>query len=745
MNLKLDTSLIDLSKCGIAGISHAMSRKLAKGVASFSGKKKTESATVEDLLNYFPMRWEDRSNLMSLDDLDDGTEAAVELFVRISGGYRVGRSRPRGSPPLYIFEVTAGDLERKKKPVVVWWFVSGKRAKPIIEYWRKRFAKGARFVAFGKWEWDGRRNTLALKLKKPDELEILPEEVSEDVEDGHAAGDFDAVHVARRVPVYRKLGEFQSKRIREITFDVLSNVDLTVNDFLPTDIADRLRLIPRAEALRQIHFPPEDSSITEYTAARSEAHRRLIFEEFFWLAFALRYRRRLYAEEPKGPRFEISEEIESGFRSLLPFKLTDAQERVIKDIFSDMASGSPMNRLVQGDVGSGKTIVAFAAAFAAVRNGYQAVLMAPTEILAEQHYSNAKKFFDGSAEVRLLTGSLKRSEKKAIQAEIGEGKAELIVGTHALIQDAVSYERLGLAIIDEQHRFGVAQRSKLRKNQNHPDILVMTATPIPRSLAMTVYGDLDVSTIDELPPGRTPIKTVVVGEDKRKGVYKGIRREVDAGRQVYIVYPIIEESETLDLKAATDMFDELKSVSFPDYSIGLLHGRLKGEEKEDVMRRFVAGETDILVATTVIEVGVDVPNATLMIVEHAERFGLSQLHQLRGRVGRGSKDSYCVLLAGFKQTAIAKERLGIMEESSDGFVIAEKDLELRGQGDITGTRQSGIQSFRIANVIRDIEILMAARKEADRLIARHQQDGSALQELVEKVKTDPGLRYIGIG
>jgi ATP-dependent DNA helicase RecG len=371
--------------------------------------------------------------------------------------------------------------------------------------------------------------------------------------------------------------------------------------------------------------------------------------------------------------------------------------------------------------------------------------MAPTEILAEQHYKNAVKLFEGRAiRLALLTGSLKAAAKRAVHKQIQEGDVDLIIGTHALIQDSVVYKNLGLAVIDEQHRFGVAQRAELRESESRPDILVMTATPIPRSLAMTVYGDLEVSTIDELPPGRTPIKTVVVAEDKRKGVYKGIEREVAAGRQVYIVYPLIEESEKLDLKAAADMFEDLSKNEFPDYTIGLLHGRMKSDEKDDVMSAFVAGETDILVSTTVIEVGVDVPNATLMIVEHAERFGLSQLHQLRGRVGRGGEQSFCVLLAGVKKTAVAKERLGIMEESVDGFAIAEKDLELRGQGDIVGTRQSGIQTFRLANIVRDLPILIAARDEAESFF---ENEGVKAEKarLIRKIESDPRLRFFGVG
>jgi ATP-dependent DNA helicase RecG len=410
-----------------------------------------------------------------------------------------------------------------------------------------------------------------------------------------------------------------------------------------------------------------------------------------------------------------------------------------------MQSNAPMNRLVQGDVGSGKTIVAFLAMFAAMENGYQTALMAPTEILAEQHARNARKLFDETPyKVDLLIGSLKAAEKRKVQKMIADGEIQAIIGTHALIQDAVEFEKLGLAVVDEQHRFGVLQRAELRARGYNPDILVMTATPIPRSLAMTVYGDLDVSVIDELPPGRTPIKTVVVGEDKREGVYKGIEREINLGRQVYVVYPLIEESEKMDLKAATKMFEELRDKVFPHFQVGVLHGKMKPAEKEAIMQEFIAGRLNILVSTTVIEVGVDVPNASLMIIEHAERFGLSQLHQLRGRVGRGAEQSFCVLLTGDKKTAVARERLGIMEETTDGFRIAEKDLEIRGQGEILGTRQSGVQTFKIGNIIRDLEILETARKEAEFYLTQKRLTQET-SELIETARSDSRFRLAGIG
>jgi len=450
-------------------------------------------------------------------------------------------------------------------------------------------------------------------------------------------------------------------------------------------------------------------------------------------------------KEPKGTVIEISRITKERLSEFLPFKLTNAQSRVIKAIFEDMQSEAPMHRLIQGDVGSGKTIVAFSSMFAAMENGYQTALMAPTEILAEQHARNAKRFFSESGyRVELLTSSTKNAAKQEIKRALAAGEINGVVGTHAVIQEDVAFERLGLAVIDEQHRFGVMQRAELQGRGYNPDILVMTATPIPRSLAMTVYGDLDVSVIDELPPGRTPIKTVVVGEDKRLGVYKGIAREINLGRQAYVVYPIIEESMKVDLKAATKMYEELRDVIFPKFRVGLLHGRMKSAEKEEIMRQFISGELNILVSTTVIEVGVDVPNASLMVIEHAERFGLSQLHQLRGRVGRGAEQSFCVLMTGDKKTAVAKERLGIMEETTDGFRIAEKDLEIRGQGDILGTRQSGIRSFKMANIIRDLEILSEARIEADRYLI-DRKGSTETKELIRRATKDVRFQLARIG
>ncbi|MEP6944638.1 MAG: ATP-dependent DNA helicase RecG [Acidobacteriota bacterium] len=767
MNLTLETPIVDLDRFGIARLSALMAKKLAVAVAIFAAKTDPASATVEDLLNYFPARYEDRSKFMSIDQLEDGMEAAVELYVRGAGGVQVGRNRDPRKPALFLFEITGGDAERRLKPVVVKWFISGKAGRSILQYHTERFSRGTRFVAYGKWEYDERKGTYALKLAKPEELEILPDSPNEllsgdlrsagptaikhghsddDLDEDIASPEFSMVHNARRVPIYRKLGPFQTKRLREVIHSILAKLDSSsVIDNLPSDLLERQNLVTRAQSIAEIHFPSDDSSIADYEMFRSSAHRRLIFDEFFWLSFAMQMLHGERQKEPKGTVIEINDQIKEQMRRVLPFTLTNAQERVISEIFKDLTSDAPMNRLIQGDVGSGKTIVAFLAILAAIENGYQAALMAPTEILAEQHYRNAVTLFAGTGHrIELLVGSTKAAEKRKIHTAIAAGEIDLLIGTHAIIQDAVTFAKLGLAVIDEQHRFGVLQRAQIKARGSNPDILVMTATPIPRSLAMTVYGDLDVSVLDELPPGRTPIKTVVVGEDQRHGVYKGIEREIKLGRQIYIVYPLIEESAKVDLKAATIMYEDISKRIFPQYTVGLLHGKMKPVDKEQVMKEFVAGRLDILVSTTVIEVGVDVPNASLMVIEHAERFGLSQLHQLRGRVGRGAEQSFCVLLTDFKKTAVAKERLGIMEATSDGFKIAEKDLEIRGQGEILGTRQSGIQNFRLGNIVRDLDILTLARQEAEDYLTKRRMSPET-SAMVRIARSDKRIRLANVG
>ncbi len=737
----LDTRVLDLPGSGIPRFGQESARKLALALTEVSPGKDSGNVTVEDLLNYLPTRYEDRSRLALISDLKEGTEASLDLTVRISGGYQV-RNRRALQKRLFIFEISATDQQRSGRPVVVWWFVSGPRAHDILKYNAKRFVPGVRFIAFGTWERDTRRGTYSLRLNRPDELELVAGVDDEEGTDPALA----AIHVGRRVPIYRKLGDFRSKRLREVVHEVLARIpDKSFEETLPRDLLERRKLIARGPAVREVHFPGSEASLDEYDRMRSPAHERLIFEELFWVALGLAVKRGERIKERKGETIKIDDRIKQRIAGVLPFKLTEAQRKVVKELFKDMRSDAPMNRLLQGDVGSGKTIVALIAMMAAMENDYQTALMVPTEILAEQHARNIKRILARSPyRVELLSGSLKTADKKRLHQAIAAGEVHACIGTHALIQEGVAFKKLGLVVIDEQHRFGVMQRAELRARGLNPDVLVMTATPIPRSLAMTVYGDLDVSIIDELPPGRTPIKTQVFGEEGRQEVKKLIAREVRAGRQVYVVYPLVEESEKMDLRDATKRYEYLRDKVFPKFSVGLLHGRMKHEEKEEVMRCFISGETKILVSTTVIEVGVDVPNASVMVVEHAERFGLSQLHQLRGRVGRGAEQSFCVLLASDKQTEVARERLGIMEETNDGFKIAEKDLELRGPGEVMGTRQAGLPEFRIANLVRDMNILQDARKEAE--FYMNQRKASAeTAKMIKRVRSDARMKLAAVG
>ena len=752
--ISLNTSIEDLHSFRVARLGPTLSHKLARALATQTHKKNSSEVTVEDLLTYFPMRYEDRSRPALIKELKEGMEASLDLTVVTTNGYSVKGPRGYGRPQLFIFEVFGIDASKSGKDVIVWWFVSGRRAYDIVNYYKKRLVPGTRFITFGKWEWEARRSRYKLRLNKPaDELEVLaapelldqpaddPEQVEENIPDPALA----AIHAGRRVPVYRKLGDFNSKRVREIVHAVLSLIpDKSIEETLPPDLRQRARLIGRAQALREIHFPPQDVSMLDYELSKSRAHQRMIFEDFFWVAFAIGLKRGQRIKESKATPVRIDKSVNDAISSVMPFKLTRAQKKVTAQIFNDMKSTAPMNRLLQGDVGSGKTIVAVVAMLAAMENDLQTALMAPTEILAEQHARNIKRLLARTPyRVELLTGSLRAAEKRRLQTALQAGEIHAAIGTQALIQEAVGFSNLGLVVIDEQHRFGVMQRAELRARGLNPDVLVMTATPIPRSLAMTVYGDLDVSVIDELPPGRTPIETMVFGEDQRQEVKRLISREVKAGRQVYVVYPLVEESEKMDLKDATRRYEYLRDTVFPKLSVGLLHGKMKPAEKEKVMSEFVAGAIKILVSTTVIEVGVDVPNASVMVVEHAERFGLSQLHQLRGRVGRGAEKSYCILLTSDNRTAIAEERLGIMAKTSNGFVIAEKDLELRGPGELLGTKQSGLPEFRIGNIVRDQELLEKARHEAEFYLSK--EKAAVTVKMIARIKQDPRFGLAAVG
>jgi ATP-dependent DNA helicase RecG len=519
-----------------------------------------------------------------------------------------------------------------------------------------------------------------------------------------------------------------------VIYGALQNLSQEIPDGLPPALCRRLGLMDRRAAFNQVHFPPEGEAFAALQAQSTPAHKRLIFEELFFLEVGLELKRRKMRARP-GISFALTDKVRQSVKKILPFHPTAAQKRVLKEIAEDMQQPAPMRRLLQGDVGSGKTIVALQAAVIAIENGYQAAFMAPTEILAIQHYLSARRVLEEAGyRVVLLTGSMDEALKRSARRHIANGNIHLIIGTHALIQEKVEFHNLGLVIVDEQHRFGVMQRFKLmKKGEAEPDTLVMTATPIPRTLALTLYGDLDTSILDELPPGRTPITTRKVSDQRAAEVWEFVRKQVKAGRQAYVVYPVIEgapaEQQEMEfaaepagsrsktgLKAAMHMYEELSKKILPDLRVGLLHGRLSPEEKEDAMRRFKAGEIDVLVSTTVIEVGVDVPNATVMVVEHAERFGLSQLHQLRGRIGRGAAKSYCVLMTGGKVSPEAERRLKEMVRTQNGFEIAELDLELRGPGEFFGTKQAGMPGLRVANILRDRNMLELAKTEAARLV-----------------------------
>jgi ATP-dependent DNA helicase RecG len=644
--------------------------------------------TVEDLLGYAPFRYEDRSNVKTIAQLSPGEVATVIAEVK-STKLTGFRGRNLGLVET-IFTDTSGETLRGK------WF------RPHGGYLADKFTPGLKVALFGKIELDN--YTGDLLIMNPED-EILGGDESE--------GDI-GLHTGRIVPVYEAAGKVTTRVLRSLLDRILGSIE-PLDDHLPQAILDRLKLPNRWGAIQALHFPAQGADLRLLNAFRTPAHWRLIFEEFFWLECGLTLKRAKARVQP-GIAFELTGHVREKIKVMLPFKPTGAQKRVLKEIAADMQTPHPMSRLLQGDVGSGKTLVAAEAAVIAIENGYQVAVLAPTEILASQHYLYFKNLFHkmGYA-VALLTGSSTPREKTQLKKLIAEGLVRLAIGTHALIEEDVGWKNLGLAIVDEQHRFGVMQRLRLTSKGEHPDVLVMTATPIPRTLALTIYGDLDVSVIDEMPPGRKTIITRHVTDEQIERVYSFLKKEVLHGRQAYVVYPIIEESETQAIKAAQQMYRHLSGIVFPDLTVGLLHGRLKTEEKETVMEAFRRGEIKILVSTTVIEVGVDVPNATVMLIEQAERFGLAQLHQLRGRVGRGAEQSYCVLVTG-KLNETGRERIRTMVDSSDGFYIAEMDLKLRGPGEFFGTKQSGLPALRIANIIRDQEVLEIARSEAQAFI-----------------------------
>ncbi|MCC6857910.1 MAG: ATP-dependent DNA helicase RecG [Bryobacterales bacterium] len=657
-------------------------------------------ATVEDLLAYVPFRYEDRSNVKTIAELAPGEMATAIVEVRSA---RLSGFQRRG---LGLFEARFTDASRHT--LAGKWFHGA--------YLNNVLAPGMRLALYGKVEYDNYSGELTMLHP---EFEIL---TGED-EEGEAA-----LHVGRVVPVYEAVSKITPRVLRALMHRVLETLR-PVEDPLPAYLRERLKLPDRWSAIRETHFPPAGADLRLLNAFRSPAQFRLILEEFFWLETGLALKRGETRLLP-GIAFALTDRAREQIKAMLPFKPTAAQKRVLGEIARDMASPHPMNRLLQGDVGSGKTIVAAEAAVIAIENGCQVAVLAPTEILAAQHYFYLKRLFSKLNYVAvLLTGSLSAREKSQLKKLLAQGLAQVAIGTHALIEKDVEFHNLGLAIIDEQHRFGVMQRLGLVQKGVHPDVLVMTATPIPRTLALTLYGDLDVSVIDELPPGRKPVVTRHVTEDQVERVYSFLKKQIDQGRQAYVVYPVIEESETQAVKAAEKMYRHLSSEVFPDVAVGLLHGRLPAAEKEAGMEDFKQGRVRILVSTSVIEVGVDVPNATVMVIEQAERFGLAQLHQLRGRVGRGADQSYCVLVTE-KMNDTARERIRTMVESNDGFYIAEMDLKLRGPGEFFGTRQSGLPSLRIANILRDREVLEIARREAVDFVAAPPSAGELERAMV---------------
>jgi ATP-dependent DNA helicase RecG len=654
-------------------------------------------ATVDDLLHYLPFRYEDRLNPRSVAELRAGEMATVIAEVRNSGLFRTRR--------MPIFQLTVGQGRSKLKCL---WFNA--------TYLQDRFQAGQMVALYGKVEED-RDGHLQIMQPQFEILGDINEEGGADEAEKKAAA---SLEIGRIVPIYESTGQgkLTPRWFRRIIRWTLDNLNPDLPDPIPAAVRAHLSLIPVREALLKVHWPDAGESFTDLQSSRTQAHIRLIFDELFFIELGLELKRREQKAQT-GIEFQLNESVREAIKKILPFHPTAAQKRVLKEIATDMRTPSPMRRLLQGDVGSGKTIVAFQAAIIAIENGYQVALMAPTEILAQQHYFSARQILEQAGyRIVLLTGSLEPDRKRDVRRHIAQGHAQLIIGTHALIQDRVEFENLGLVVVDEQHRFGVMQRLKLMKKSDEgsktiePDVLVMTATPIPRTLALTLYGDLDVSVLDELPPGRTPVVTRSLLDERAPEVWDFLRKQIASGHQAYVVYPVIEENEERELKAAEQMHRQLREKIFPELHVGLLHGRLDADKKERVMRDFQQGKIEILVATTVIEVGVDVSNATVMVIEHADRFGLAQLHQLRGRIGRGAAKSYCVLMRGSKVSEEGERRLDAMVRSCDGFEIAELDLELRGPGEFFGTKQAGIPSFQVANIIRDRDLLEAAKREA---------------------------------
>lgn len=677
------------------------------------GRKKGENLvrlglyTVRDILFYYPRDHIDYARQASIRELQAGETVTLVAAVKRCNCF----SSPRNSK-LTILELV---LKDQTGQIRISRFFAGNRYnhRGWQEQQKRRFPVGAVVAASGLVK----ESKYGLTLEDP-ELEIL----------AHPGDPIDSLTIGRVVPIYTLTEGVAADMVRKAVIAALPAA-AQLKDPLPAALRNHYGLMELSEAIANIHFPPE-SDVLEV------ARRRLVFDEFFYLQLGLLQRQHQARQVQTSAVLAPTGQLIDKFYELLPFKLTDAQQRVINDILNDLQESVPMNRLVQGDVGSGKTVVAVVAILAAIQSGYQAALMAPTEVLAEQHYRKLVSWFNLlHLPVELLTGSTKTTKRRQIHAQLETGELPLLVGTHALIQEGVNFQRLGLAVIDEQHRFGVGQRARLQQKGESPHVLTMTATPIPRTLALTLHGDLDVSQIDELPPGRQQIHTTVLTGKERSHAYDLIRREVAQGRQAYIVLPLVEESEKLEVRAAVEEHQRLQESIFPQFQVGLLHGRMSSVQKDEAINQFRDNQTQILVSTTVIEVGVDVPNATVMLIENAERFGLSQLHQLRGRVGRGAAQSYCLLMSSSK-TETARQRLKVLEQSQDGFFISEMDMRFRGPGEVLGTRQSGIPDFTLASLVEDQEVLEIARQAAEKVIAK-----DATLQRWSLMKTELKYRY----
>ncbi len=676
--------------------------------------------TTSDLLRYKPFRYEDRTSFCPISEVRPGSPILIRGKIRTLG------SRTTRRRQMKILELLVSD-DTGTMPVKFF----------NQPYLLQVFKKGQELVLFGVPRLDG--YSLGVSFIGP-EFEIM------------TPGQQDSIHSGRIVPIYRRTGNITARQLRTIVFVVLEGLAGTLSDRLPPWLRARHSFPPFEESLHQLHFPvfpdalDKSQFLKQLEASRTPAQQRLAYEEFFDFQRGLQLLRKNRSHLKKVSKLKMTPHIRNVIKSMLPFHPTAAQKRVLKEIAKDLHSPQVMSRLLQGDVGSGKTIVAIQAIIIVVENGLQTVLMAPTELLAEQHYETLTRYLSAPGySIALLTGRVKGTDKERVLKEIAKGEIQIVIGTHAVFQKGVAFQRLGLAVIDEQHRFGVRQRSQLQKKGQNPDTLVMTATPIPRSLALTLYGDLDLSVIDELPPGRQPVRTVLRTGAQRHRVYEGVRRAIASGQQCYVVFPLVEESEKLELRAATEMAKELRSTVFQDLEVALIHGRLPGEEKDKIMARFKKGQVDVLVSTTVIEVGIDVPNASLMVIEHANRFGLAQLHQLRGRIGRGRKQSHCVLLTERGVSSEAHQRLQIMQDTNDGFRIAEKDLELRGPGDFVGTKQSGLPQFHFANLVRDRVWLERAQCDAHEWLSRglSKAPGESLDEFSNEWERRFGLFHVG--